>query len=161
MENKNVGWLIIGIAVIMTIIVLIFNAALRDIVTANCTLIHGDTKTCPMFDTIRTQTGISLGIIGVVAIIGFVIMFQKPKEKIIIKKIKDKKKRLDLKDLDKDEKKVVDLLVNEGNAMFQADLMEKLEIGKVKATRLLDKLEAKQLIERKRRGMNNLVVLKD
>ena len=161
MENKNVGWLIIGIAVIMTIIVLIFNAALRDIVTANCTLIHGDAKTCPMFDTIRTQTGISLGIIGVIAIIGFVIMFQKPKEKIIIKKIKDKKKQLDLKDLDKDEKKVIDLLQNEGNAMFQADLMEKLGIGKVKTTRMLDKLESKQLIERKRRGMNNLVVLRD
>ena len=102
MENKNVGWLIIGIAAIMTIIVLIFNSALRDIVTANCTLIHGDTKTCPMFDTIRTQTGISLGIIGVIVIIGFVIMFQKPKEKIIVKKIKEKKKEFDLSGLDKD-----------------------------------------------------------
>ena len=39
--------------------------------------------------------------------------------------------------------------------------MEKLEIRKVKATRLLDKLEAKQLIERKRRGLNNIVILKD
>ena len=85
MENKNVGWLIIGIAAIMTIIVLIFNTALKDIVTSNCILIHGDTKTCPMFDTIRTQTGISLGIIGVVVIIGLVIMFQMPKERVIVK----------------------------------------------------------------------------
>jgi uncharacterized membrane protein len=38
--------------------------------------------------------------------------------------------------------------------------MEKLGIGKVGITRLLDKLEAKQLIERKRRGMNNVVVLR-
>ena len=38
--------------------------------------------------------------------------------------------------------------------------MEKLNIGKVGITRLLDKLEAKQLIERKRRGMNNIVVLR-
>ncbi len=161
MENKNVGWLIIGIALVMTIIVLIFNTALKDIVTANCRLIHGDTKTCPMFDTIRTQTGISLGIIGVVVIIGLVIMFQKPKERIIVKRVKEKKKELDTVGLEKDEKKVIDLLQSEGNAMFQADLMEKLGIGKVKATRLLDKLEAKQLIERKRRGMNNLVVLRD
>jgi len=35
-----------------------------------------------------------------------------------------------------------------------------LGIGKVGLTRLLDKLEAKQLIERKRRGMNNIVLLK-
>jgi len=161
MENKNVGWLIIGIAAIMTIIVLIFNTALKDIVTSNCILIHGDTKTCPMFDTIRTQTGISLGIIGVVVIIGLVIMFQKPKERVIVKTVKEKKKALNLDGLDKDEKKVIDLLRNEGNAMFQADLMEKLGIGKVKTTRMLDKLESKQLIERKRRGMNNLVVLRD
>ena len=51
--------------------------------------------------------------------------------------------------------------MQENNAVFQADLMEKLQIGKVKTTRLLDKLEAKQIIERKRRGMNNIVVLKD
>jgi len=88
-------------------------------------------------------------------------MFTKPKEKIIIKKVKEKKKKLDLEGLDKDEKKVVNLLQKEGKAMFQSDLMEKLELGKVKTTRLLDKLEAKQFIERKRRGMNNIVVLKD
>ena len=89
-------------------------------------------------------------------------MFTKPKEKIVIqtRTIKEKKKKLNLENLDQDEKKVIKLLQEENGGMFQADLMEKLEIGKVKATRLLDKLEAKQLIERKRRGMNNLVVLR-
>ena len=87
-------------------------------------------------------------------------MFSKAKEKIIIKKIKDKKKKLNLEGLEGDEKKIMELLKKD-KAIFQADLMEKFEIGKVKTTRLLDKLEAKQLIERKRRGMNNIVVLKD
>jgi len=157
MENKQVGWLIIGIAIVMVVIVLIFNLALKNIVGETCT--HG--PSCSMYDTIKTQTWISLSIIGVILVIGLVIMFNKPKEKIVIKKIKEKKKKLDLEGLDKDEKRIVELLLNEGNAMFQADLMEKLEIGKVKTTRLLDKLEAKQLIERKRRGMNNIVVLKN
>ena len=88
-------------------------------------------------------------------------MFTKPREKVIVKRIKDKKKKLDLSGLDKDERKVIDLLLNENGAMFQSSLMEKMEIGKVKATRLLDKLESKQLIERKRRGMNNIIVLKN
>lgn len=157
MENKQVGMLIIGIAIVMAIIVLIFNLGLKDIVSQTCS--HG--PSCSMYGTIKTQTWISLAIIGVIVVIGVVIMFTKPKEKIIIKKEKEKKKKLDLSGLDKDEKKVMDLLLNEGKAMFQADLMEKLEIGKVKTTRLLDKLEAKQLIERKRRGMNNIIVLKD
>lgn len=157
MENKQVGMLIIGIAIVMVIIVLIFNSALKNIVGQTCS--HG--PSCTMYSTIKTQTWISLAIIGVIVIIGIVIMFTKPKEKIIIKREKERKKKLDLSGLDKDEKKVVDLLLNEGKAMFQADLMEKLEIGKVKTTRLLDKLEAKQLIERKRRGMNNIIVLRD
>ena len=157
MENKNVGWLIIGIAVVMVIIVLLFDSVLKDAIGLTCS--HG--ASCGMYANVNVQTWISLSIVGVIVIIGLVIMFMKPKEKVIVKKIKEKKKRLNLEGLDKDEKKVIDLLVKEGKAIFQAELMEKLEIGKVKTTRLLDKLEAKQLIERKRRGMNNIVVLRD
>lgn len=157
MENKTVGWIITGIAVLMAVIVWIFNNALKRIVGDTCT--HGDS--CSMYDTIAIQTWVSLAIVGVVLIIGIVLMFVKPKEKIIVKTIKEKKKKKDYSGLDKKEKEVVDLLLNEGNAMFQADLMEKLNIGKVGVTRLLDKLESKQIIERKRRGMNNMVVLKD
>ena len=157
MENKHVGLLIMGIAFVMAIIIWIFNSALSKIVGATCT--HG--AECTMYYTINIQTGLSLSIVAVILIIGLFIMFSKPKEKIIIKKIKERKKKLNLSNLDKDEKKVIDLLLKENKAMFQSDLMEKLEIKKVKTTRLLDKLEAKQLIERKRRGMNNIVVLKD
>ncbi len=157
MENKTVGWIITGIAVLMTVIVWIFNNALKRIVGDTCT--HGDS--CSMYDTIAIQTWVSLAIVGVVLVIGVVLMFIKPKEKIIVKTIKEKKKKKDYSGLERKEKEVVDLLLNEGNAMFQADLMEKLNIGKVGITRLLDKLESKQIIERKRRGMNNIVVLKD
>jgi len=157
MENKTVGWIITGIAVVMTVIVWIFNIGLKKIVGDTCT--HG--LECSMYDTIAVQTWISLAIVGVILIIGIVLMFIKPKEKVIVKTIKEKKKKKDYSSLDKKEKEAVDLLLNEGNAMFQADLMEKLNIGKVGVTRLLDKLEAKQIVERKRRGMNNIVVLKD
>ena len=157
MENKNVGLLIIGIAVIMTIIVIIFNFALNSIVGASCSM----GSSCTMYDTIKVQTWISLAIVAIIFIIGLIIMFSKPKERIVVKTIKEKKKKLDLSGLDKNEKKVIDLLLNENGAIFQKTLMEKMEIGKVGITRLLDKLEAKQLIERKRRGMNNIVVLKN
>ncbi len=157
MENKTAGWIITGIAFLMGVIVWIFNNALKRIVGDTCT--HGDS--CSMYDTIAIQTWVSLAIVGVVLVIGVVLMFIKPKEKIIVKTIREKKKKKDYSGLDKKEKEVVDLLLSEGNAMFQADLMEKLNIGKVGATRLLDKLESKQIIERKRRGMNNIVVLKD
>jgi uncharacterized membrane protein len=156
-ENKKVGWIIVGISILVGAIALIFNLGLKKIVGDTCT--HG--PTCSMYDTIAIQTWLSLSIVAIILIIGIAIMFTKPKEKIVVKTVKEKLKKKDYSSLDKDEKKVIDLLLNEGKAIFQASLMEKLDIGKVKTTRLLDKLEAKQLIERKRRGMNNIVVLRD
>ena len=156
MENKNTGLLVMGIAVVMIIIIFIFNSALKDIVGETCT--HG--PSCSMYDTIKTQTWLSLSIAGIILIVGIFIMFNKPKEKIVVKKIKEKKKKLNLEGLDKREREVVNILQKENGTIFQATLMEKINTGKVGLTRLLDKLEAKQIIERKRRGMNNIVILK-
>ncbi|MDO8516535.1 MAG: hypothetical protein Q7S33_00260 [Nanoarchaeota archaeon] len=157
MKNKQVGYLISGIAVVIAIIIFIFNNALKNIVAQTCT--HG--PSCSMYGTISTQTDISLAIAGLVFLIGLFFVFAKEPERIVIKKIKEHKKKLDLTGLDNYERKTIDLLQSENGTMFQASLMEKLGIGKVGITRLLDKLEAKQLIERKRRGMNNVVVLRD
>ena len=156
MKNKNVGFLIIGLALVLGLIVFIFNNALTTIVNTSCS--HG--SSCPMYGTINTQTYIGAALIAIIIIIGLVLIFTKEEKQIITKKIKDKKKKIILDGLETDEKKIVRLLEKENGAMFQSSLMEKLEIGKVKATRLLDKLEAKQIIERKRRGMNNIVVLR-
>ena len=156
MKNKVVGFLVIGISIIIGIIILIFNIGLKDIVAETCS--HG--PTCSMYDTIALQTWISLAIAGLVLVIGLVLIFAKEPEKIIFKKVKQKKKKIDVSGLNKKENQVIDILQKENGAIFQKTLMEKLEIGKVGMTRLLDKLEAKQLIERKRRGMNNIVVLR-
>jgi uncharacterized membrane protein len=159
MENKKVGLLILGIATAVSIIVLIFNTSLKSITKATCT--HG--PECSMYTTINSQFWLSFSIIGIIVSIGLYILFSKPQEKIIektiIKRIKQKNK-INLSGLNEKEKKAIKIIQKENGAIFQADLKEKLEIGKVGITRLLDKLEAKQLIERKRRGMNNIVVLK-
>ena len=161
MENKHVGMIIAGIAVVMSFMVLMFNMGLKKMAGMTCS--HG--PSCSMYDAVAIQTWVSFGLAMIILIIGIVIMTLKPKEKIVEKQkivYKEKKKTpISLKGLEKDEKQVIQLLQKEGNAMFQADLMEKMEMGKVKTTRLLDKLEAKQLLERKRRGMNNIVVLKE
>lgn len=156
-ENKYVGWIIVGISFVIGLIVWIFNIGLKKIIGETCT--HG--PTCSMFDTIAVQTWVSLAIAGVILVIGIVIMFTKPQEKIIVKKVKAKvkKKKHDLSGLNKKEKEAVKIILEQGG-IFQKTLMEKLEIGKVGMTRLLDKLEARGIAERKRRGMNNFVVVK-
>ena len=159
MENKHVGYLILGISLVLIFIIFLFQNALQDIVTASCGLPHA--ASCPMNQTIKQQTFLSLGIVGVLLAIGFVLVFAKPKERIITRKVKEPKKKIDLDGLDSREREIIKILENENGTIFQAELMEKLKTGKVGITRLLDKLEAKQLIERKRRGMNNIVVLRD
>lgn len=155
MKNRNVGFLVVGISILIFLMVSMFNFALKDIVDETCS--HG--PTCTMYDTIAIQSGISLLIAGLVFLIGIFLVFAKPEEKIIVKKIKEKKKALNLSGLSSSEKEAVKF-IQESGGIFQADLMEKLNVGKVGLTRLLDKLEAKQIVERKRRGMNNFVVLK-
>ena len=166
MKNKNVGYLIVGIAVVIGIIVWIFNLGLKNIVGETCT--HG--PTCTMFDTIALQTWISLSIAGIVLVIGLFLIFSKESEKIVIKKIKPHviskltPKKFDEKSLEglgEDEKKIMNLLLENKGSIFQSKLVEKTEFSKVKITRVLDSLEGQGFIERKRRGMTNIVILKN
>jgi hypothetical protein len=160
MKNRNIGFLIIGIAIVIGIIIFIFNHALTTIVDTSCS--HG--SSCPMYGTIQTQTWIGVCLLILILLIGIFFVFSKEHETTIIqtktKTVQAKRKPISLEGLDSKEKEVVKLLQNDNGTLFQADLMEKLGIGKVGITRLLDKLEAKQIIERKRRGMNNIVILR-
>ncbi len=65
-----------------------------------------------------------------------------------------------LKQLKEDERNIYEKLMENEGFLFQSELVEKAEMNKVKVSRILDRLEAKGLLERKRRGMSNAVVLK-
>ena len=163
MRNKNVGWLVIGISFFMAVIVWIFNVGLRDVLNATCS--HG--PTCSMYQTLSLQTWISLAVVLVVFFIGLFLVFSKEHERIVVKKIKptasiapkefDKK---NLKNLDKEELKVMNLILGKNGSMFQSEIVDQTALGKVKVTRILDSLESQGLIERKRRGMTNIVMLR-
>ena len=160
MKNRNVGFLISGLAVIIAAIVLIFNNGMKAIVDATCS--HG--PTCSMYSTLSTQTWISLAIAGLILVIGLFLIFSKEDKEIVIKKVKQhvqtKRKPIDYTKLDKEEKPLVKILEESEGTIFQSDLVEKSGFDKVKVSRVLDRLEGKQIIERRRRGMTNVVVLK-
>ena len=159
MENKNVGLLILGISILIVIIVFLFNNAMKEIVTEGCPAVHQGLS-CPAYRTINQQTYLALAIVGILFIIGLILFFSKPKEKIILKKIKENtKSKISLSDLTAEEKSILSLIQKEG-AIFQADIIEKTGFGKAKVSRILDRLEGRNIIERKRRGMTNIVVLK-
>ena len=160
MKNRNVGYLIIGISIVIGAIIWIFNLGLKNIVGQTCT--HG--PACTMYDTIAIQTYTSLAIAGLILVIGLFFVLSKEEEKIIVKKIKEKvevkRKPINYNMLSSDERRIAKVIEGENGAIFQSDIIDKAGFSKVKVSRLLDRLEAKQLIERKRRGMTNVVVLK-
>ncbi|HRZ85339.1 MAG TPA: MarR family transcriptional regulator [Candidatus Paceibacterota bacterium] len=164
MKNKNVGLLIIGISVIIGIIIYLFNSGLTNVVISSCS--HG--SSCGMYDTIKIQTYVSIFLVIIIIIIGLVIMFTK-EEKEIITKIKTlktkepetKKQSIDILDLNSDEKNILKIINESEGTIFQSEIVEKSKLNKVKVTRILDRLEGKQIIERKRRGMTNIVILKN
>lgn len=163
MKNKNVGWLVIGISLFVFAIIVIFNYGVTSVINATCS--HG--PTCSMYRTLSIQTWISLAIASIILVIGLFLVFAKENERIIVKKIhtqsKISQKKFDksiLNNLEPEERKLISLLMNNKGSMFQSELVKEAGMNKVRVTRLLDALEAQGLVDRRRRGMTNVVMLK-
>lgn len=167
MKNRIVGMVILGLGILIGFIVYSFNKALRNIVSSACS--HG--PECPMWGTIDFQTNVSTGIMIFVIIIGLYLVFFGREEKVITK-IRTVKPKISMQKVSKanyqkimgklneDEKLIFRKVIESEGTIFQSDLADKTNFPKVKVTRILDKLEGKGLVERKRRGMTNVVVLK-
>ena len=58
-----------------------------------------------------------------------------------------------------DERSVVQIVANEGGTIFQSQLVETSGFSKSKVSIILDRLEARGVLERRRHGMSNVVIL--
>ena len=167
MKNRIVGILVIGIALLIGFIIFSFNQAMTTIVNTSCS--HG--SECPMWGTIEFQTSLSIAIMVIIIIIGLYLIFF-GKEEIRITRFKTLKQQIEPKKitkenyqkvmgvLNRDEKIILEKVIEAQGTIFQSELVDKTKFPKVRVTRILDKLEGKGLIERKRRGMTNVVILK-
>lgn len=154
-------------AALIGFVIFSFNRTLTNIVSTTCT--HG--VSCPMWGAIDFQTNVSLGImIFIVAIALYLIFFGKEKKiitktrtirpQIEPKKITKEHYQKILSKLNDDERLVFDKIIESEGTIFQSDLVDKTKFTKVKVTRILDRLEGKGLVEKRRRGMTNVVILK-
>lgn len=156
MNYRIVGIAVIVISLLIGFIIYSFNTALTDIVAENCS--HG--PTCAMWGTIDFQTNIGIGIMVFVLALGLILVFFGDKwfNKMPVKE-KDFSK--EIKDMNSEEKAVFDKIIEANGSIYQSDLVNKTGLTKVRVTRILDKLEGKALIERKRRGMTNIILIKN
>lgn len=155
MKTKSIGIILIIVAIILALILISFTLQLQGHAAASCSCMQEEQE-CAM-QGLPWQS--YLGFLFVLALIALgIYLLVKKEEKEIKFRPKDAKKILN--QLDKDEKKIYKLILDAQGTIFQSELVEKSGFDKVKVSRILDKLEGKQLIERRRRGMTNVVVLR-
>ena len=164
LKNRNVGLLLIVLGGVISLIIYMFNKVLVEIVSSSCS--HG--PTCPMWGSIVLQTRISTILALVIFALGIYFFL----EEIITKKLANKKRKKSKKKTNKsttkrinskltsEEKKIFDEISKNDGASFQSQIVEGTGFNKSKVTRILDRLEGRGIIERRRRGMTNLVLLK-
>ena len=62
------------------------------------------------------------------------------------------------KSLSKNERRIYGLVKDRGGVLFQSEIVEALDLPKSTVSITLDRLEAKGLVEKRKRGMSNVIV---
>ena len=158
-SSKIIGLIILIASILLSIVIYIH---IKDIINMGKEL-HKDCplpdNVCPYKRSIPAESTMGLVIISGFALFGLYLIFNdidSKKESIIeSEKIKEA-----AKSLEGEEKLVYEKIKESDGYIFQNDLIAKTNFSKVKITRVLDKLETKNIVERRRRGMSNVVVLR-
>lgn len=159
LSAKQIGLAMIAFAVMNFFTILALTENIRElnaVVCSNYTLppaISALIYNLPIPSVIGIIIDICLGLFGL-----FLLLTEKHTHKVESER-QDKWKKI-VKELSGEDKLLYEIIGSSGGAIYQSQLVEKSAMNKVRVTRILDKLEARGLIERKRRGMTNLITLK-
>ena len=159
-NQKNIGIILLSISVILIALLGFakFNfdkqgALLCEFISLEPEL---DMENCPAHNTSTSWSFVAaFGIAFLVLGSGIYI--------IIVSKYAKKEvefAEVDTSKLDDEEKKIYETLKQNQGSMYQSDIIKETGFSKVQTTRILDKLEGKKVLDRKRRGMTNIIVLK-
>ena len=147
MKNYQIGLLLIAFTIVIGVLNWSYSKALSDIVNTQCT--HG--LSCPMQASLRAQESFSSILMYIViAVSAYFIFIDYVKKYFFYAKAKIA--------VSPEEHKIYEL-VKKGN-VSQTELIKETGITKVRMTRILNRLENKGIIERKRNGASNIVQLK-
>jgi len=116
---------------------------------------------CPHV-AVLNQAYMGYGLSAIIFVIGVFLLFYGGRPAAGEASVSGSKKSWEgnIKTLTGDEKKVYETIMAANGVMFQSELVERSGFPKAKVSRILDRLEAGRLAERKRRGMANAIVLK-
>ncbi len=155
----NMGYILVGFSVAMLLLLIFIKSDIDKEQKVLCNTFAQydlDMDNCPAHNNntswlLTLSFGVSFLLFGLGSYLSFVP---------IAKTAPEKKIEVDTSELDDDEKSVFGVIINGQGSVYQSDLIKHTGFSKVKITRILDRLENKGAVERKRRGMTNLIVVK-
>jgi len=179
MTQKTLGLVLAGFALILIVLLGVVKVNfdqqgifLCEAVEANPSLTMAQ---CPAHtSSVPTLLMLAFGVSSVILAVGLYLLFIALASKKAQKEhamesatqemndvIVQRGDEIDIANLSEEEKQVYSLLKENKGSLYQSDIVKQSGLSKVKVTRILDSLEHdRKIIERKRRGMANIVVLK-
>tara|TARA_Y100000310_G_scaffold212686_2_gene213566 strand:+ start:1541 stop:2044 length:504 start_codon:yes stop_codon:yes gene_type:complete len=156
MDNKKLGFLILGIAAVVSVVIFSFMGSLRaQGTTLNC----NPSNECKQVQSMLGLSHVAIGLISFITALGFYLLFFSKGEEAILKRLEDEKNiqvnqnkfEIILKTLDENEKKVLHA-VKEQDGITQSTLKFRTDMSKSKLSQILTDFEKKNLIKRIEKG---------
>jgi len=163
MENKKLGFVILSISVLASILALGFMGVLGRQTTA---LQCYPTNECQRVESLMRLSHVAVGLISFIGALGVYLLFFSTSEEAILKRLEEEKNmkveqnkfELILKAMDENEQKVLKA-IREQNGITQSTLKFRTDLSKAKVSQILTDFEKKHLVKRELKGKTYAVYL--
>ena len=163
MENKKLGFVILSISVVASIVAFGFMGVLgRQTSALQCY----PTTECQRVESLMGLSHIAVGLISFIGALGVYLLFFSTSEEAILKRLEEDKHmkieqgkfELILKAMDDSEKRVLKA-IKEQEGITQSTLKYRTDLSKAKVSQILTDFEKKHLIKRETKGKTYAVYL--
>ena len=163
MENKKLGFVILSISIVASVLAFGFMGVLGKQTTA---LECYPTSECQRVSSLIGLSHIAVGLISFIGALGIYLLFFSTSEEAILKRLEQEKNMkiegdkfdLVLKAMDENEKKVLKA-IKEQDGITQSTLKFRTDLSKAKVSQILTDFEKKHLVKREAKGKTYAVYL--
>lgn len=163
MENKKLGFVILSISILASILTFGFMGVLgRQTSALQCY----PTNECQRVESLLGLSHMAVGLISFIGALGIYLLFFSTSEEAILKRLEEEKNmkitedkfELVLKAMDDNEKKVLKA-IKEQEGITQSTLRYRADLSKAKVSQILSDFEKKHLVKRESKGKTYSVYL--
>jgi len=163
MENKKLGFVIVSISILASILAFGFMGVLgKQTSTLQCY----PTSECQRVESLVGLSHIAVGLISFIGALGIYLLFFSTSEEAILRRLEEEKNEkieqdkfeLVLKAMDENEKRVIKA-IKEQDGITQSTLKYRTDLSKAKVSQILTDFERKHLIKRESKGKTYAVYL--